>query len=117
MDHLSQAKRVIQIEIDEINDLLNRIDENFSSAIEVLESTISSGHKIVVVGVGKSHNIGHKIGATLNSTGAPCVILNTQNALHGDIGVISDGDTILALSYSGETQEILNILPLSLIHI
>ena len=111
MDHLSQAKRVIQIEIDEINDLLNRIDDNFSSAIELLESTISSGHKIVVVGVGKSHNIGHKIGATLNSTGAPCVILNTQNALHGDIGVISDGDTILALSYSGETQEILNILP------
>ena len=111
MDHLSQAKRVIQIEIDEINDLLNRIDKNFSSAIEVLESTISSGHKIVVVGVGKSHNIGHKIGATLNSTGAPCVILNTQNALHGDIGVISDGDTILALSYSGETQEILNVLP------
>ena len=48
MDHLSQAKRVIQIEIDEINDLLNRIDDNFSSAIELLESTISSGHKIVV---------------------------------------------------------------------
>ena len=111
MDHLSQAKRVIQIEIDEINNLLNRIDENFSLAIEILKSTISSGHKIVVIGVGKSHNIGHKIGATLNSTGAPCVVLNTQNALHGDIGVIADGDTILALSYSGETQEILSILP------
>ena len=111
MDHLSQAKRVIQIEIDEITNLLNRIDENFSLAIEILKSTISSGHKIVVIGVGKSHNIGHKIGATLNSTGAPCVVLNTQNALHGDIGVIADGDTILALSYSGETQEILSILP------
>lgn len=111
MDHLSQAKRVIQIEIDEINNLLNRIDKNFSLAIEILKSTISSGHKIVVIGVGKSHNIGHKIGATLNSTGAPCVVLNTQNALHGDIGVIADGDTILALSYSGETQEILSILP------
>jgi len=111
MDHLSQAKRFIQIEIDEIKSLLERIDENFSSAIEILKSTISSGHKIVVIGVGKSHNIGHKIGATLNSTGAPCVVLNTQNALHGDIGILSDGDTVLALSYSGETQEILNILP------
>ena len=111
MDHLSQAKRFIQIEIDEIKSLLERIDENFSSAIERLKSTISSGHKIVVIGVGKSHNIGHKIGATLNSTGAPCVVLNTQNALHGDIGILSDGDTVLALSYSGETQEILNILP------
>jgi len=111
MDHLSQAKRFIQIEIDEINNLLERIDDNFSSAIEILKSTISSGHKIVVIGVGKSHNIGHKIGATLNSTGAPCVVLNTQNALHGDIGILSDGDTVLALSYSGETQEILNILP------
>ena len=111
MDYLSQAKRFIQIEIDEINNLLQRIDDNFSSAIEILKSTISSGHKIVVIGVGKSHNIGHKIGATLNSTGAPCVVLNTQNALHGDIGILSDGDTVLALSYSGETQEILNILP------
>lgn len=111
MDHLSQAKRFIQIEIDEINNLLERIDDNFSSAIEILKSTISSGQKIVVIGVGKSHNIGHKIGATLNSTGAPCVVLNTQNALHGDIGILSDGDTVLALSYSGETQEILNILP------
>ncbi|MDA7681709.1 KpsF/GutQ family sugar-phosphate isomerase [Verrucomicrobiales bacterium] len=111
MDHLSQAKRFIQIEIDEINNLLERIDDNFSSSIEILKSTISSGHKIVVIGVGKSHNIGHKIGATLNSTGAPCVVLNTQNALHGDIGILSDGDTVLALSYSGETQEILNILP------
>ena len=111
MDYLSQAKRFIQIEIDEINNLLERIDDNFSSAIEILKSTISSGHKIVVIGVGKSHNIGHKIGATLNSTGAPCVVLNTQNAPHGDIGILSDGDTVLALSYSGETQEILNILP------
>ena len=111
MDYLSQAKRFIQIEIDEINNLLEKIDDNFSSAIEILKSTISSGHKIVVIGVGKSHNIGHKIGATLNSTGAPCVVLNTQNALHGDIGILSDGDTVLALSYSGETQEILNILP------
>ncbi len=111
MDHLSKAKRVIQIEIDELENLLNRIDENFSHAVNALKTTIDSGHKFVIIGVGKCHNIGHKIAATLNSTGAPTVVLNSQNALHGDLGIVSNGDTILALSYSGETNEILDLLP------
>ncbi len=67
--------------------------------------------KIVIVGVGKSGNVGHKIAATLNSTGATAVVLNSQNALHGDLGLLSDGDVILALSYSGETEELLGLLP------
>ncbi|MBT7981028.1 MAG: KpsF/GutQ family sugar-phosphate isomerase [Akkermansiaceae bacterium] len=111
MDHLSKAKRVIQMEIDELEHLLNRIDENFSHAVNALKTTIDSGHKFVIIGVGKCHNIGHKIAATLNSTGAPTVVLNSQNALHGDLGIVSNGDTILALSYSGETNEILDLLP------
>ncbi|MEE3177544.1 MAG: SIS domain-containing protein, partial [Verrucomicrobiota bacterium] len=111
MDHLSKARRVIQMEIDELENLLNRIDENFSHAINVLKTTIDGGHKFVVIGVGKCHNIGHKIAATLNSTGAPAVVLNSQNALHGDLGIVSNGDTVLALSYSGETNEILDLLP------
>jgi arabinose-5-phosphate isomerase len=110
MDHLSKAKRVIQMEIDELENLLNRIDENFSHAVNALKTTIDSGHKFVIIGVGKCHNIGHKIAATLNSTGAPTVVLNSQNALHGDLGIVSNGDTILALSYSGETNEILDLL-------
>lgn len=65
----------------------------------------------MVVGIGKSGNIGHKIAATLNSTGSTAVVLNSQNALHGDLGMISDGDTIIALSYSGETSELLDLLP------
>jgi arabinose-5-phosphate isomerase len=111
MDHLSKAKRVIQMEIDELENLLNRIDENFSHAVNILKTTINSGHKFVIIGVGKCHNIGHKIAATLNSTGAPTVVLNSQNALHGDLGIVSNGDTILALSYSGETNDILDLLP------
>jgi len=67
--------------------------------------------KIVIVGVGKSGHIGEKIAATLTSTGSPAVVLNSLNALHGDLGVVSDGDVVLALSYSGETEELLNILP------
>ena len=65
----------------------------------------------MVVGVGKSGNIGHKIAATLNSTGATAVVLDSQNALHGDLGLLSDGDAVLALSYSGETRELLDLLP------
>ena len=59
----------------------------------------------------EKNNISHKIAATLNSTGAPTVVLNSQNALHGDLGIVSNEDTIIALSYSGETNEILDLLP------
>src|SRR5205809_7422077 len=67
--------------------------------------------KIVVVGIGKSGNVGHKISATLTSTGSTSVVLHSVDALHGDLGVVSDGDVILALSYSGESEELLNLLP------
>jgi len=63
------------------------------------------------VGVGKSGHIGEKIAATLTSTGSPAVVLDSLNALHGDLGVVADGDVVLALSYSGETDELVNILP------
>src|SRR5439155_9863513 len=67
--------------------------------------------KIVVMGVGKSGHIGEKIAATLTSTGSPAVVLNSLNALHGDLGVVADSDVVLALSYSGETEELVNIIP------
>jgi len=65
----------------------------------------------VVCGVGKSGHIGEKIAATLTSTGCPAVVLNSLNALHGDLGVVADGDVVLTLSQSGETDELINILP------
>jgi arabinose-5-phosphate isomerase len=65
----------------------------------------------VIVGIGKSGNVGQKIAATLTSTGSTSVVLNPVDALHGDLGVIQDGDIILALSYSGESEELLNLLP------
>jgi len=67
--------------------------------------------KVVVVGIGKSGNIGRKIAATLTSTGTTSVLLDSVDALHGDVGVVNDGDVILILSYSGETEELLNLLP------
>jgi arabinose-5-phosphate isomerase len=111
MNHLSKARRVIQLEIDELENLVDRIGKEFSDAIEILRSAVAADKKIIVVGIGKSHNIGYKIAATLNSTGATAVVLNSQNALHGDLGVVCDGDVVLALSYSGETAELLELLP------
>ena len=80
-------------------------------AVKLLREAIERRCKIVVLGVGKSGHIGEKIAATLTSTGAPAVVLNSLNALHGDLGVVSAGDVILTLSYSGETEELIRILP------
>jgi len=72
---------------------------------------LSRRGKIVIVGIGKSGNVGSKIAATLTSTGSTAVVLNSVDALHGDVGIVNDGDVILALSYSGESDELLNLLP------
>jgi arabinose-5-phosphate isomerase len=112
MDHLSKARRVICIEADELRRLAENLDgQAFSRAIETLKTCVDHRGKIVVCGVGKSGHIGDKIAATLTSTGATAVVLNSLNALHGDLGLVSDGDVILAFSYGGETAELLNILP------
>src|SRR5579885_2294078 len=111
MDYLEKAARVLDMEIRELQRLRARLDENFSRAVELIRETVDARGKVVVVGVGKSGHIGAKIAATLTSTGSPAVVLDSSNALHGDLGVIADGDVILALSASGETEEVLRILP------
>ena len=111
MDFEEKARWVIGVEADSLLEMAARVDGSFGAAIAAIRSALERRGKIVVVGVGKSGNVGHKIVATLNSTGAPAVVLNTQNALHGDLGLLSDGDVVLALSYSGETQELLELLP------
>ena len=111
MDYLEKAGRVLDIEIFELKRLRERLSESFSRAVEVIKETIEARGKVVVVGVGKSGHIGAKIAATLTSTGSPAVVLDSSNALHGDLGVIADGDVVLALSASGETEEMVRILP------
>ena len=111
MDYLARARSVIEIETDGLRRISERLDESFTAAVKILQHTLEHRGKVVVVGVGKSGNIGHKIAATLNSTGATAVVLDSQNALHGDLGLLSDGDAVLALSYSGETRELLDLLP------
>jgi arabinose-5-phosphate isomerase len=112
MDFLDKARRVIAMEAAELGRLHDRLDGvAFGRAIELLLRCLERRGKIVVVGVGKSGHIGEKIAATLTSTGSPAVVLDSLNALHGDLGVVVDGDAVLALSASGETDELVNLLP------
>lgn len=111
MQYLEKARRVLDVEIFELQRLRNRLDESFTRAIELIREAVEARGKVVVLGVGKSGQIGKKIAATLTSTGSPAVVLNSLNALHGDLGMVADGDVVLALSASGETEELLRILP------
>jgi arabinose-5-phosphate isomerase len=111
MDYLDKAKTVISIEIEELERLRGRLGGEFIAAVDCLKDCVSQRHKIIVCGVGKSGNIALKLVATLNSTGATAVGLHSQDALHGDLGLVNDGDVVILLSASGETDELLNLLP------
>jgi arabinose-5-phosphate isomerase len=111
MSHLARARKVFDIELAALKAVRSQLDSQFEEAVELLVDTLSRRGKIVVVGIGKSGNVGQKIAATLTSTGATSVVLNSVDALHGDLGIINDGDVLLALSYSGESEELLNLLP------
>jgi arabinose-5-phosphate isomerase len=104
---LGQA--VIQTEADAITTLLERIDDRF---IEACHHLLACKGRIVVIGMGKSGHIGGKIAATLASTGSPAFFVHPGEASHGDLGMITSGDAVVALSNSGETDELLTILPL-----
>ena len=100
---------VINTEMRAISDLRNRINDNFVSACQYL---LTCKIRIIVIGMGKSGHIGGKLAATLASTGSPAFFVHPGEASHGDLGMITEEDVILALSNSGETSEILTILPL-----
>ena len=106
---VQRASRVLSIEAEAIQGLRERLDENFSRAIEIL---LHAPGKVIVTGVGKSGLIGRKIAATFASTGTPAFFLHPVEGMHGDIGMVRKGDVVIALSNSGETEEIVRILPL-----
>ncbi|HUR45153.1 MAG TPA: KpsF/GutQ family sugar-phosphate isomerase [Candidatus Saccharimonadales bacterium] len=111
MSHLARAKEVFDIELIGLKAVRAHLDLAFDRAVDVIVEALRQRGKIVVVGIGKSGNIGQKIAATLTSTGSTSVVLNSVDALHGDLGVVNDGDVIVALSYSGESEELLSLLP------
>lgn len=101
------AKNVIRIEADAVSDLVNRIGDAFTTAVEIIQSTTG---RVVVVGMGKSGSIAKKIAATLSSTGTTSFFVHPAEAFHGDLGMIHADDVILMISYSGETEELVRLL-------
>ena len=105
---LALARQVLQIEADALRALAPKVDERFAAAVRLLEACKG---RVVVTGMGKSGLIGRKIAATLASTGTPAHFLHPAEGVHGDLGVLARGDVLLVLSNSGETDELLAILP------
>jgi len=102
------ARKVLEIESQAILGLIPRIDEAYDRALDVL---VTCNGRVVVTGMGKSGLIGQKISATLTSTGSPSLFLHPAEAIHGDLGMIVKGDVVIAISHSGETAEILALVP------
>ena len=111
MSHLKRAREVFDVELAAVKAVRGRLNATFDKAVALITYALANRNKLVVVGVGKSGNIGRKIAATFTSTGAPAVLLDSVDALHGDLGILNDGDIVLALSYSGETDELIDLLP------
>ena len=103
-----RAKRVLDLEVRAIDDLRGRLDSEFERAIDLL---LGCRGKVVVAGIGKAGLVGRKIAATLASTGTPAYFLHPAEGVHGDLGMLARGDVVLALSNSGETDEVLAVLP------
>lgn len=109
LELINSAKEVFDIEANSILKLKERLGDDFVKAIDII---YSSKGKVVVTGMGKSGLVGRKIASTLCSTGTPAVFLHPAESTHGDSGIISRNDVVIAISNSGETQELLNLLPL-----
>jgi arabinose-5-phosphate isomerase len=104
---LDTARRVLKIEAQAILDVFARLDATFEKAVDLL---FACKGRVVVTGMGKSGLVGRKISATLSSTGTPSFFLHPADALHGDLGMLTRGDSVLAVSYGGETEEIIQLL-------
>jgi len=111
MNTLDIARSVFDIEIEGVTAVRDSLGKPFQKAISLFLRTLKKGGKIVVTGVGKNLHIAEKISATLASTGSTSVVLNPSQAIHGDLGMLSHPDVLLALSYSGASEEIKNLMP------
>jgi arabinose-5-phosphate isomerase len=106
---IQQAREVLQIEAQGVLDLIERIGPEFEQAVEMI---LNSKGRVIFTGIGKSGIVGRKIMATLNSTGTPSLFLHPVEAVHGDLGVVTADDIVIAISNSGYTKELVNILPI-----
>ncbi|HXC93772.1 MAG TPA: KpsF/GutQ family sugar-phosphate isomerase [Geobacteraceae bacterium] len=106
---IEEAKRVIRLEAEALSALAESVDISFEKAVRMI---LASKGRVIVTGMGKSGLIGQKIASTMSSTGTPSFFLHPGEALHGDLGMIIRGDVVIAISNSGETEEVIRILPI-----
>ena len=111
MDYIAKARSVLDNEIAGLEQVRDELGDSFNELVDLCAKVIGGRGKIVITGVGKSGHVGHKMAATLASTGSPAVFMHPVEAMHGDLGIVCDGDLLLAISYSGETDELLQVLP------
>jgi arabinose-5-phosphate isomerase len=108
MNILTYIKRVIEIEASSIQELLNQVGPDYEKAVELIKNCKG---KVIVTGVGKSGHVGKKIAASLASTGTPAFFVHSTEGLHGDLGMIQKDDIVIMISNSGETTEVISLLP------
>lgn len=111
MDYIARAKEVLDVEIAELSRVRDELDGGFRRAVELILDRLAGGGKIVLTGMGKNLPIAQKIAATLTSTGSPAVVLHPSDAMHGDLGILLPPDIVLALSYSGASEELTALIP------
>ena len=110
MNYLTRAREVLETEIAGIQKVMGEMDGGFTQAVDAILETLRNGGKVVVAGVGKNWHIGNKIAATLTSTGTSAVVMHPIEAMHGDFGILGDRDILLAMSYSGASEELISLL-------
>ncbi len=111
MDCLGRAKEIMDIEIAGLKRVRDGLGDEFAQAVEVILESLKSDGKIVITGMGKCYHIGLKIAASLTSTGSPATVLHPTEAMHGDFGILLKRDVLVALSYSGASDELLSLVP------
>ena len=109
-DILTEIRRALEIEVEGIQGLISRLDEKSENLVRAVEMLFQCSGKVIVTGMGKSGHIGNKIAATLASTGTPAFFLHPAEAIHGDLGIAAKNDIVLAISNSGNTEELLRLL-------
>lgn len=108
---LDRARAYLQTDIEQLTRIADTLDPALADAVPLLADCIRRGNKLVLAGIGKSYHVGAKAAATFTSTGSPAVLLHPAEAPHGDLGILRDGDVALLLSYSGETREVVHLVP------
>ncbi len=112
MNTVDRAREIVDLEIAALKKVRDGLGAGFARAIDLILERLNQGGKVVLTGLGKNLHVGQKIAATLTSTGTPALMLHPSDAMHGDLGLLQRPDVLLVLSYSGETDELIQLLPL-----